>query len=76
MSSYSSNTNSLHTCNNLNRLKFKNRKCMKYEKRVVVMISKTNASKNKFFYKYDDRLCEDTFIDWCKPINDIELTIR
>jgi hypothetical protein len=49
---------------------------MKYKKRVVVMISKTNASKNKFFYKYDDRLCEDTFIDWCKPINDIELTIR
>ena len=76
MSSYSSNVNSLQTCNNLDVLKFKNRKCMKYEKRVTIRISKTKASKIKLFYICDDRLYENIFIDWCKPINDIDLITR
>jgi hypothetical protein len=30
--------------------------------------------KTSFFYSCDERLCKNTFIDWCKPINNIELT--
>lgn len=44
------------------RLKFKNKKGMKYRKTIVVMIYKTEANKNNLFYKYDDRSCENTFI--------------
>ena len=67
MSSYSSNVNSFQTCNSLDVLKFKNWKCMECEEIVVVRILETDASKNKLFYKCDDKSCENTFIDWWKP---------
>jgi hypothetical protein len=60
----------------MDELKFKNKKCMKYEKIAVVKILETNASKNKLLYIYDDRSCWNTLIDWCKSINDIELTTK
>jgi hypothetical protein len=28
----------------------------------------------KLFYRCDDRLCKNAFINWCKYINDIKLT--
>jgi ribosomal protein L32 len=47
--SYSSNANSLQTCNNLDVLKFKNRNCMKYGKRVTIRIYKKKQVKSSFF---------------------------
>jgi hypothetical protein len=45
------------------------------KKKAAIRISKTDTSKNKFFYKYNNRSCDNTFIDWCNPMNDTELTI-
>lgn len=49
---------------------------MKNKKRAAVRISKIYTGKNKFFYIYDDRSCDNTFINWYKPMNDTELTIE
>jgi len=63
----SSISNSLQTCNNLDEIKLKKRKRMKY---------KTYISKNKLFYIYDDKSCNNNFIDWCKLMNKIKLNIE
>jgi len=47
-----------------------------WKKKVVVKTLETNVSKNKTFYKCNDRSYENTFINWYKLINDIELIIR
>jgi hypothetical protein len=76
MSSYSSNVNnSLQTWNNLDGLKFKNRKYTKCGKKAVVRISESDANKHKLLYRCDDKSEGKTFIDWCKLINYIEVTI-
>lgn len=49
---------------------------MKYWKKIVVRILETEASKNKLFYRCDDRSSDNTFIDWCKLINESELTMK
>lgn len=59
----------------MDELNFKNKRCIKSKKEAAVRISKTYTGKNKFFYIYDDRLCDNTFIDWYKLMNDTELTI-
>jgi hypothetical protein len=33
------------------------------EKEALVRISESDASKNKLFYIYDDKSCDNTFID-------------
>jgi hypothetical protein len=49
---------------------------MKYWKKIVVRILETEASKNKLFYRCNDRSSDNTFIDWCKLINENELTMK
>jgi len=44
--------------------------------KIVVRILEIEVSKNKLFYRCDDRSCDNTFIDWCKLINEIELTMK
>ena len=46
------------------------------KKKAVAMKLETNVSKNKTFYRCNDRSYENTFINWYKPINDVELIIR
>jgi hypothetical protein len=40
------------------------------------MISELDASKNKLLYICDDKSCDNTFIDWCKSIKNIELATK
>jgi hypothetical protein len=64
MSSYSLNANnSLQTCNGLDGLNSKNRKCTKYVKKVVARNLESDASKNKLFNRCDDKSCDNIFID-------------
>jgi hypothetical protein len=76
MNTYTSNSNSIQSYNSYDRLKFKNQKGIKYVKKIVVKNSESKANKNKLFYRCDDRPCDNTFIDWCKSINKIELIMR
>jgi hypothetical protein len=46
-----------------------------WKKKTTVRISEPDPSKNKLLYKCDDKSEGKTFIDWCKPINYIEVTI-
>jgi hypothetical protein len=45
-------------------------------KRAIIRISKSDAGKNKQFYRWDDKPCDNTFIDGWKPIYVIELTTK
>ena len=54
MTSSPSSANNIQSWYNLDELKFKNRKCMKYGKRVAVRIKK-KASKKELFYRCNDK---------------------
>ena len=75
MNTYTSNSDSIQSYNSYDR-QFKNQKGIKYMKKIVVKISQSKANKNKLFYRCDDRQSDNTFIDWCKSINKIELIMR
>ena len=49
MTSSPSSANSIQSWYNFDELKFKNRKCMKYRKRVAIKILKIKASKKGYF---------------------------
>jgi len=49
IASSTSSANNIQSYYNLDRLKFKNKKYIKYGKRIAVRITKTKASKNKLF---------------------------
>jgi hypothetical protein len=46
------------------------------KKKAAIRTLETNISKNKTFYRCNDKSYENKFINWYKPINDIKLIIR
>ena len=60
----------------MDRPDFKNRVHEIYNKSICLDIKNQKQVKSKILHKYDDKSCDNIFIDWCKPINEIELVTR
>jgi len=74
MTSSPSSANSIQSWYNLDELKFKNRKCMKYRKRVAIKILKIKASKKGYFI--DAMINNVKYLHWLVHMNAIKLTMR